>query len=461
MLASSAEQLVEMTEHVQKFDTVIVGMGLTGYSCARYLSARGIDFAVVDSRTNPPMLDRLYREFPDVPLYTSGLEESVLCGARRLLVSPGVSLQEPAIRAAATQGVEITGDIELFCRQAAAPIIAITGSNGKSTVATLVAEMAAEAGMQAGLAGNIGVPALDLLEREVYGVFVLELSSFQLELVRSLNARAATVLNVSADHMDRYDSLADYARAKAAIFSGTGTMVLNRDDVLVAGMEQKDRRVIGFTLHEPDENDYGIIIQGDHRWLAHGGTRLLPVDAMQMAGDHNVANALAALALGGELGLDKNAMLDVLKRFTGLPHRCQWIADINKVRWINDSKGTNPGAACAAIRGLAGTNNVVLIAGGDGKGADFSSLAGVAADCLRAAIVIGRDGPRIKSVLEGTVPVHEAQSMESAVHLAANLVKENDVVLLSPACASFDMFEDYRERGKAFTAAVKALEVAE
>jgi len=450
-----------MTKHEQKFDTVIVGMGLTGYSCARYLSTRGIDFAVVDSRTSPPMLDRLYREFPDVPLFTSGLEESVLCGARRLLVSPGVSLREPAIRAAIEQGVEVTGDIELFCQQATAPIIAVTGSNGKSTVATLVSEMAAGTGMQAGLAGNIGVPALHLLDRDDYDVFVLELSSFQLELVRSLNARAATVLNVSADHMDRYDSLADYARAKASIFSGSGTMVLNRDDALVAGMEQKGRRVIGFTLHEPGANDYGVVLHNNRRWLAHGGTRLLPVDAMHLAGEHNVANALAALALGSELRLDQNAMLAVLKRFTGLPHRCQWVADINNVRWINDSKGTNPGAACAAIRGLAGNNNIVLIAGGEGKGADFSSLIEVAADCLRAAVVIGRDGPRIRSALEGTVPVLEAQDIDSAVQLAAGLAKENDVVLLSPACASFDMFEDYRQRGEAFTDAVKALEGAE
>jgi len=443
----------------RRYDTVIVGLGKTGYACARYLAARQVEFAVTDSRLQPPMLAEMQKHYPEVPLFLGGFNAGVLREAGRILISPGVSLREPAIAQAREAGVRIGGDIDLFCKNVTAPIVAVTGSNGKSTVATLVAGMARAAGMNAGLGGNIGVPALDLLGESAADIHILELSSFQLESVSCLNALASAVLNVSEDHMDRYASLADYAAAKARIYDGDGTMVINLDDPVVSAMKRRDRKTVGYTLREPGASQYGIRRRGQVRWLAQGSDCLMPASELRLKGDHNIANALAALALGEVIGLPRANRLEVLRTFAGLPHRCQKIAEINGVTWYDDSKGTNPGAACAAIRGLSQNRNLILIAGGDGKGADFSPLAAVAADCLRAAVVMGRDGPRIREVLRGIVPVHEAASMQEAVNTAAGQALSGDIVLLSPACSSFDMFEDYRARGEAFVGAVKSLPV--
>jgi len=446
-----------MKDRVEQFNTVIVGMGKTGFSCARFLASRNVHFAMTDSRKNPPMLTALRKEFAHVPLYTGGFDAQVLAGAEQLVLSPGVSRSDPAIVAAAANGVRICGDIELFCRQAPAPIVAITGSNGKSTVTTLVGEMARAAGLKAGVGGNLGTPALDLLAEGEADIYVLELSSFQLETVSSLNATAAVVLNVSEDHMDRYSSMHDYTEAKARIYAGDGAMVINLDDPAVVNMQRKGRVTRCFTLREPQGEEYGVHSYDDVRWLVRGRAQLMPVTEIRMAGDHNVANALAALALGDILKLPQGHMLNVLRTFPGLRHRCQWTGEINGVRWYNDSKGTNVGASCAAIKGLATHRNLVLIAGGDGKGADFSSLAEIASTYLRAAVLIGRDGPAIKKVLQNIVPVRDAGDMDDAVMKAASLAERGDVVLLSPACASFDMFEDYRARGEAFISAVNRL----
>ncbi|MBI4005409.1 MAG: UDP-N-acetylmuramoyl-L-alanine--D-glutamate ligase [Gammaproteobacteria bacterium] len=441
----------------KQFDTVIVGLGKTGFACARYLADRHVEFAVTDSRKDPPMLEAMRKQYPRIPLYLGGFDAGLLCNSNQLLISPGVSLREPAIANAMETGIKVCGDIELFCQEITAPVIAVTGSNGKSTVTTLIAEMARAAGLKVGLGGNIGLPALDLLHEGNFDVFILELSSFQLETVSSLNAFASVVLNVTEDHMDRYATLDDYAIAKSRIYSGDGTMVINLDDSNVVKMRRAGRKESGFTLTDPAGDVYGVRSYDNIRWLVKGGEKLIPVGKIRISGEHNIANSLAALALGEALKLPEEAMLKVLQTFAGLPHRCQLIKEINGVRWYDDSKGTNVGAASAAIRGLADNKNLILIAGGDSKGADFNSLADVAADHIRAAVVIGRDGPIIKRVLQNIVPVYDAGDMDSAVNKAANLAITGDVVLLSPACASFDMYKDYQARGDAFKKAVETL----
>jgi UDP-N-acetylmuramoylalanine--D-glutamate ligase len=403
------------------------------------------------------MLNEIKRDYPNVPLYTGGFDPGLLFSAKKLLISPGVSLHEPAIYQAINHGVSVCGDIELFCRHATAPVIAITGSNGKSTVTTLVAEMAREAGLKTGMGGNLGTPALDLLYENEIDVYVLELSSFQLETVSSLNAVASVVLNISEDHMDRYASMEDYTGAKTRIYDGDGVMIINLDDPLLAGLQRSGRKIIGFSLSEPSGENYGVCNYSDTRWLVRGKNRLLPANKIRMTGDHNIANALAALALGEVINIPLECMIKVLRIFPGLPHRCEWIAETDGTPWINDSKGTNVGASIAAIKGLANQNNIVLIAGGDGKGADFSRLAEIAKEYLRAAVLIGRDAPVISKVLQDIVPVKNVNDMDSAVIAAASLAKRGDVVLLSPACSSLDMFEDYRARGDAFRSAVAKL----
>lgn len=440
--------------------TVIVGMGKTGLSCARFLSRRGEPFAIIDSRTEPPALAAVQQEFPRVPCHTGTFKSEWLRCARRVLLSPGVSPQEPALRAARDEGAEIIGDIELFARHARAPVIAVTGVNGKSTVATLVGEMARAADVRVGVGGNLGTPALDLLSENAK-LYVLELSSFQLETVSTLNARAATVLNITPDHMDRYRSVTEYAATKQRVFRGDGVMVLNADDPLVMAMREHGRSVRQFGLGAPAAGDYGE--RRDTRgqaWLACGEERLLPAAELKIKGAHNIANALAAWALAEAAGVPRAAVRDTLRTFAGLPHRCQWVAEINGVQWYDDSKGTNVGAACAAITGLAQNlapgRRLIVIVGGDGKGADFSAMAPAAQGRVRAAVIMGRDGPQIEKVLAPVVPCVGASGMEDAVARAAALAQPGDAVLLSPACASFDMYRDYVHRGEVYAAAVRA-----
>lgn len=437
--------------------TLVVGLGQTGLACARFLAARGESFAVVDSRGNPPGIDELRRELPRVPVYLGPFDAELFCNATRLLLSPGVAPQEAVIVEAIAQGVEVLGDIELFARFAGAPVVAITGSNGKSTVTALLGEMARCAGKRVLVGGNIGTPALELLEQPVPELYVLELSSFQLEVTSSLNCHAAVVLNISEDHLDRHGDLANYAAIKSRIYRGDGVMVINVEDPVVAAMATTDRQVVRFSLAEPKQpSDYGLREQGGEVWLARGETPLMRSAEVRMPGRHNLANALAALALGEACGLPMAPMLQTLREFPGLPHRCQWVAEISGVNYYNDSKGTNVGATLAAIEGMPG-EKVVLIAGGQGKGQDFSPLQEAVARRTRAVVLFGEDAPLLSRALENTVALSAAETMEDAVAQAAALAQPGDSVLLSPACASFDMFRNYIERGERFVAAVERM----
>jgi len=441
---------------------LILGLGKTGLSCARYLGDQGVTVAAMDSRQAPPGLAEAKRELPDLPLFLGGFDPNVIKAAEWLIASPGVSLREPPIAEAVARGVPVMGDIELFAQAARAPVAAITGSNGKSTVTTLLGRMAHLAGIRAAVGGNLGQLALDLLDDGV-ALYVLELSSFQLESTRSLEPEVATVLNVSADHMDRYDSLADYAAAKKRILSGARTALLNLDDPLVRAMAGVATRDIGFSLRPPEqESDFGLIEHGGISWISCGSERLLPVGEVALKGRHNLANALAALAMGQTCGLSEAAMSEALLTFPGLPHRTALVAGKGGVDWYDDSKGTNPGATVAALNGLvdpAGPRRAVLIAGGDGKDADFTPLASAVERAARAVVLIGRDAPLIERALADRVPILHARDMMDAVRRAFAAAQPGDCVLLSPACASFDMFDDYAHRGRVFAAAVEALEV--
>jgi len=435
--------------------TLIVGLGATGLSCARFLARRGVEVAVTDSRRQPPALTDMQKELSDVPLFVGGFDADAFARAERIVVSPGVSLREPLLMDAQRRGIEIIGDIELFARTAAAPVVAITGSNGKSTVTTLVGAMASYAGRNVRVGGNLGTPALDLIHEQEPDLYVLELSSFQLETVNSLRCQAASVLNVSADHMDRYNSLDSYVRAKQQIYSGAKVQVVNRDDPVASALVCGKGLTISFGLNETDAQDFGIEDSAAGHWIVKGDARWLAVADVRMPGRHNLANALAALALGDAVGLPRQAMLHVLREFPGLPHRTQWVAERQGVRWFNDSKATNIGATLAAIRGLDGP--LVLIAGGLGKGADFGELAAGMGEHVKAVVLLGEAAAEIEQALSGRVRTEHAENMTDAVRRAAALAVAGDTVLLSPACSSFDMFKGYQERGELFMRAMQEL----
>ncbi len=432
------------------------GLGATGLSCARYLRRRGLPFSVVDTREQPPELATLQAEMPEVPVYAGQWPEGLLGSASELIVSPGIALDQPDVAAARAAGAQIVGDIDLFMREAAAPVIGITGSNAKSTVTELVGHMARAAGVNAGVGGNLGTPALDLLDpaRELY---VLELSSFQLERAGRLGLAVATVLNVSADHLDRHGSMPRYHQAKHRIFHGCGKAVVHRGDPLTVPPLVEGVEFIEWRLGEPDLRGFGLRMDDGREYICHGFEQLLPADEIGLAGRHNLGNALAALAIGYAAGLPMAAMLQSLREFTGLPHRCQPVAEHRGVRYVNDSKGTNVGAAIAALQGLGADGNVVLIAGGQGKGADFRELRPAVKAHCRHVLVMGEDAPAIARALDDLVPVERVRDMPEAVQRAAAIAQPGDTVLLSPACASFDMFRGYAARGDAFSAAVRML----
>jgi len=432
---------------------LVVGLGATGLSCVRYLTARGYRVRVVDSRPVPPMMEALRTQFPDVPVHAGPWDLRLFRDADLFVVSPGLSLREPTIAAAIAAGAPVLGDIELFARAATAPVVAVTGANGKSTVTALVGEMCRQAGFDTAVGGNIGIPALDLLRYPEPDIYVLELSSFQLETTASLNARAATVLNITPDHMDRYRDLAEYTAAKERVFRGDGLMVLNRDDARVMAMSRPGRRVVHFGLQLPhNDADYGLLRQGDDEWLARGERALMPCAEVRLAGRHNLANALAAAALADAVGVPFDAIKRALTQFKGLRHRTEVVAERDGVRWINDSKGTNVGATVAALNGM--DRPVVLIAGGDGKGADFSELRDAVKNHVRAMVLIGRDALLLQTALGDLAPAVHAADMVAAVREASRLAHAGDVVLLSPACASLDMFRNYEHRGDTFRDAV-------
>jgi UDP-N-acetylmuramoylalanine--D-glutamate ligase len=449
------------TARPQASFAVIVGLGKTGLSCARYLHAHGWKIAVTDTRAQPPELAKLQALDPSIPVRVGGLDTKLLDDALCVVASPGVSLSEPFFVEARARGLDVVGDIELFARAVDAPVAGITGTNGKSTVTTLVGRMAERAGLKVRIGGNLGEPALDLLvaaqsDAQATDLYVLELSSYQLESTMSLDLKAAAVLNVTPDHLDRYATLADYAAAKARIFARCDTAVINLDDPLVVAMPRPGQRSLGFSLRASIGADYAVATGADSQWwLSRRGQPLLALAAMKLKGLHNAANALAALALGEALGLPLEVMLEELRTFAGLPHRSQWVADINGVTYINDSKGTNVGATLAAVEGMSGP--LVMIAGGDGKNQDFAPLAAAFRGKVRHAVLIGRDADAIAKVLNGVCTFEKTATLEDAVRAAARAARAGDTVLLSPACASLDMFRDYTHRGAVFAQAVQEL----
>ena len=431
---------------------LVVGLGNTGISVAHYLHGLGFKFAIIDSRDKPPMMEEFFQQMPDTPVFTGGFDEAAFQVATHLVVSPGVSLNELAIIKAIANGAKIVSDIDLFACSTDAPIVAITGSNGKSTVTTMLGEMVKAAGIAVGVGGNLGTPALDLLALNAQ-FYVLELSSFQLERTSALNATAATVLNISADHLDRHADLADYARQKQRVFRGDGVMVINADDPVVSAMRCDARKMLTFSIN--NTADFYLAEHDGSEYLMHNESPLMPLAELPLEGRHNAANALVALALGDSIGLDAQIMCAALRKFKGLSHRMQRVAEIRGVTWVNDSKATNIGACVAALQGYA--RKVVLIAGGDAKGADMNELTPAIKEKAKSVVLMGKDAGLIKQALNDCVPVYSADNMTQAVQIAAGLADAGESVLLSPACASLDQYKNYQDRGDKFTKAVLAL----
>ena len=434
-------------------DYAVVGLGVTGLSCVRYLAARGVSVLAMDTRAAPPNLDAVRRDFPEIEVKIGELEVHTLARCRHIVLSPGLSLDEPAIRDARISGVEVIGDIELFARAVNAPVIAITGTNGKSTVTTLVARMLQADGYRVRVGGNLGTPALDLLDVVAPDCYVLELSSFQLETTNSLAPQVACILNITPDHLDRYGSFEAYRDAKARILTRAERIVLNADDD-VAAMLAADHSCALFSLDATSDADFKLRVSAGSEQLVGPDGVVLPVQALQIAGRHNIANALAALAICHAFGARGTALLTALASFTGLEHRAQLVATLNGVDYINDSKATNSGAACATIRGLCHGRSGVLIAGGEPKEPDFSEFADTVVAHMHTVVLIGRAAAQFARVIDGRITIVMATDMRSAVSAAAAAARQGELVLLSPACASFDMFANYAARGAAFCDAV-------
>jgi UDP-N-acetylmuramoylalanine--D-glutamate ligase len=430
-----------------------VGLGATGLSIARYLKRCEANAIFYDSRTEPPGLDELSEIWPDAELRLGN--DSVPKSVKRLVTSPGIPDSNPLLTKARKKNLEIVSDIELFARDAAKPFIAVTGSNGKSTVTTLLYHMCRADGRNVLAGGNLGEPALDLLDESEPDVYVLELSSFQLQRTQNLPAEVALLLNISPDHLDWHADEDEYRAAKYRIFRDVDAAVINRADDEAARKTEHCGRVVSFGLDAPAEDQYGIREEDGEKFLACGETLLLSVRDLALYGIHNQLNALAALAAGDLFGLEMSAMLQVLVEFPGLPHRMQFVARIAAVDYINDSKATNVAAAIASIESV--DNMLVLVAGGQGKGGNFSELAEAIEGKLRGAVLLGEDAEKIAHALDTVMPVHFAENMESAVHMAASCAESDDTVLLAPACASFDQYDNYMARGDAFVAAVEAL----
>jgi UDP-N-acetylmuramoylalanine--D-glutamate ligase len=451
-------------------NALVLGLGISGLSMARWLSRRGAHVRVADTRPTPPCAVQLASELPAVPVHSGAFTHALLRDADLIALSPGIALSEAPIVEAARRGVPIVGDVELFAQalhgMAGAKVLAITGSNGKSTVTEMTGAMCRAAGLRTVVAGNIGIPVLDALlqaEQEMARgarmpeAFVLELSSFQLETTFSLDAHVAACLNLSEDHMDRYAGMAAYGKAKARIFHGRGTQILNRQDAWTQAMALPGRRVFTFGLDAPSgDHEWGLLESSGEDWLAQGEQKLMALAQLRVAGLHNAANGLAALALCRAVDLAYQPILQALAQFQGLPHRVQKVAEIRGITFYDDSKGTNVGATVAALSGMK--QKVVLIAGGDGKGQDFTPLRAPVASRARAVVLIGRDRERIAAaVADSGVPLLRAQDMDEAVQASYHAARAGDAVMLSPACASFDMFRNYEHRAQVFVAAVQRI----
>ena len=438
-----------------KADNLVFGLGITGMSVARYLKRNSIEALFIDSRSEPPGLDELHELLPDADV-TLGENATVqLTNINRIVASPGVADSEPMLTVARKAGIDVVSDIELFAQDAEAPIVAVTGSNGKSTVTTLLALMCDAAGMTALAGANLGEPALDLLLQDKPDFYVLELSSFQLQRTDTLPAKVAVLLNVSADHLDWHESEKNYRNAKYRIFRNAAAAVIGRNDPDIAKHVGKGTRIVSFGLDEPEDGHYGLREEDGSEFLARGDQLLLATSELALVGRHNQLNALAALAAGELMELDLSAMLQVLAEFPGLPHRMQLVASRKGVDFINDSKATNVGAAVASVESIGGF--IVLIAGGESKGGDFDKLSNALSDRFRAAVLIGNDADQIADALADNAPVVIASDINDAVEQAAGYAEPGDTVLLAPGCASFDQFPNYMARGDAFAAAVQGL----
>lgn len=438
---------------------VIVGLGKTGLSCVHYLKSQGAHVAVIDSRLNPPAYDELRTRYPDVLTSLGKFDEELLSRACEIIISPGVSLKEPAIAKQAKRQVPILGDVELFAQKTTKPVVAITGSNGKSTVTSLVGHLAAHAGLKVKVGGNLGTPVLDLFDDATTEMYVLELSSFQLETTYSLNALTAVNLNISPDHMDRYNDLQEYIQAKIRVYSHCANPIVNLDDPQSFSSAAFKNDPLGFTLKEPKRGEFGIRKINKETFLAWGEENLLSTRLVTLKGQHQYANILASLALGRAMGLSMDIMLEGLLSFKGLPHRCQWLANYRGVDWYNDSKATNVGSLQAAILGIGPEiqGKLVLLAGGQGKNADFRSLFKPVADYVRTLILFGQDKNIIAEALNGAAPIRFAKDLNEAAQIAEKTAVQGDAVLLSPACASFDMFQNFEHRGETFIEIVRGM----
>jgi UDP-N-acetylmuramoylalanine--D-glutamate ligase len=438
---------------------VVAGLGISGVAAVNFLHEHGYRVAVTDSRKTPPGHDQIPS---DVQTSFGQLDQELLLQAEEIVISPGLDPQLPEIQAAIAQGIAVVSEIQILRRFTDKPIMAITGSNAKSTVTTLIGLMAKDAGVKVAVGGNLGRPALDLTKDDPE-LYILELSSFQLETTSNLHAEVAVILNMSEDHLDRHGDMMGYHTAKHRIFQGVKKVVYNRDDSLTRPLVPDATPMQSFGLNAPDMNQYGILKENDGTmWLARGRERLLKSSEMYIQGTHNIANALACLALGEAIGLPLASMLETLKTFKGLEHRCEFVKEVQGVRYYNDSKGTNIGATLAAIDGLGAAiepqqGKVAIILGGQGKGQDFTALRDALSKYAKLAVLIGEDRAVIEQAIAGTTTLLHAASLQEAVELCQQNTQAHDVVLLSPACASFDMFKGYSERGHQFVECVNTL----
>lgn len=440
-------------------DFAVIGLGRSGCSALRFLTRMGASVIAFDTRDEPAGIEQIRAEYPQVLIRTGGLDASVLERCEYIVVSPGVSPTQPALRTAGAAGSELVGDIELFARHAVAPVIAITGTNGKSTVTSLVADMLAAAGHEVRSGGNLGTPALELLQHAEPDYYVLELSSFQLELTSALAPHVACILNLTPDHLDRHGSFENYVSAKARILTHADTAVLNVDDPVVRAYSSTGRRV-EFSLGAPGPGRYGVVCTDDRRILASDTAEFLSWDEVPLAGAHNLANVVAAVAIADVCGTPVSAITAAAKNFTGLAHRAEHVASVGGVDFVNDSKATNPGAAAASVAGLMASRRGVVIAGGVGKDTPFEPLADALVEHAHTVVLIGAAAADIAQALAGRMQCLFATDMNAAVATAADAARPGEIVLLAPGCASFDQFEDYTARGAAFCRAVAQLEDA-
>ena len=453
--------------------TLIVGMGGTGLSCARYLKQKNCPFAFADSRNEPSSLEEVREKFSTLAIMTGDFDLDVFSTYTQIIISPGVSVRSELFITLQERGCLILGDIELFAQVVTKPVIAITGSNGKSTVTTLVEKIAQNCGLKTVAGGNLGIPALDLLDTQS-DLYVLELSSFQLETTYSLHTLSATVLNISEDHMDRYDDLDDYRTIKESIYKNTENAIVNKDEKMILGhvlnAENEKYNIIFFGKNgdtKQFKNNYSLL---NNKILAKNNSEIISVDSIKLKGTYNYLNVLAALALLEPLQLNQEKQIEAIKAYTGLPHRCEWVEQVNGVEFYNDSKGTNTGATIAAIDGFEladdkdySQRTVILIAGGVGKEADFSELGQVIEKKIKSTVLMGVDSQLIKTgALNAGAKndtFYSVESMLEAVSTAAKLAKSGDIILFSPACASFDMYQNYMRRGDDYKEKVLALKL--